>query len=134
MFADHYGPSGVTGGEKGAECPPEISDWEISADLSGKKQQGKKCKRGENGDDCKREGGKLKMEGGKSSTMRRGLFFFFFFFFLLFTFQNDENLFWVYQNGNFLPGKRNSRREKIRKNDFAPSEKNSCYAPAWPYM
>ena len=26
------------------------------------------------------------------------------FFFLLFTFENDENLFWVYQNGNFLPG------------------------------
>ena len=33
---------------------------------------------------------------------------FFFFFFLLFTFENDEN----YQNGNFLPGKNISRREK----------------------
>ena len=53
-------------------------------------------------------------------------FFFFFFFFLLFTFENDENLFWVYQNGNFLPGKSISRREK---NDFAPSEKYACYAP-----
>ena len=38
--------------------------------------------------------------------------FFFFFFFLLFTFENDENLSWVYQNGNFLPGKNISRREK----------------------
>ena len=27
-----------------------------------------------------KEGGKLKMEGGKSNKMRRGLFFFFFFF------------------------------------------------------
>ena len=29
----------------------------------------------------------------------------------------------------FLPGKSISRREKIRKNDFASSEKFSCYAP-----
>ena len=46
-------------------------------------------------------------------------------------FENDRNLFWVYQNGNFLLGKSISRREKIRKNDFAPSEKYACYAPAW---
>ena len=36
---------------------------------------------------------------------------------------------WVYQNGNFLPGKSISRREKIWKNDFAPSEKYACCAP-----
>ena len=36
----------------------------------------------------------------------------------------------VYQNGNFLPGKSISRREKNQENDFAPSEKFSCYAPA----
>ena len=36
----------------------------------------------------------------------------------------------VYQNGYFLPGKSISRREKIRQNDFAPSEKYSSYAPA----
>ena len=29
----------------------------------------------------------------------------------------------------FLPGKSISRLEKIRKNDFAPSEKFSSYAP-----
>ena len=79
------------------------------------------------------KGGKLKMEGGKSSKMRRRPFFLFFFvvggFFVFITFQNDENLFWVYQNRNFLLGKSISRREKIRKNDFAPSEKLSCYAP-----
>ena len=63
--------------------------------------------------------------------MSRGpFFFFFFFFFFAFTFENDENLFWGYQNRNFLPGKSISPREKkIRKNDFAPSEKFSCYAP-----
>ena len=65
------------------------------------------------------------MEAGKRQKKRWGPFF----FFLLFTFENDENLFWVYQNGNFLPGKSISRREKIRKNDFAPSEKYACYAP-----
>ena len=112
--------------------PPETFDQEIFADLPGKKRQGK-CKRGENEEEkkenCKREGGKLKKEG-KSCKMSRGpFFFFFFFFFLLFTFQNDKNLFWVYQNGNFLSGKSISCREKIKKNDFAPSGKFSCYAP-----
>ena len=34
------------------------------------------------------------------------------FFFLLFTFENNGNLFWVYQNGNFLQGKNISRQEK----------------------
>ena len=55
---------------------------------------------------------------------------FFFFFFLLFTFQNHWHLFWGYQNGNFLPGKSISHRKKFKKNDFAPSEKYSSYAPA----
>ena len=57
------------------------------------------------------------------------LILFYFIFFLLFTFQNHLNLFWVYQNGNFLPGKGISLREKIGKNNFAPSEKYSSYAP-----
>ena len=39
-------------------------------------------------------------------------FFFFFFFFLLFTFEKDRNLFWVYQNGNFLPGKKHFTQGK----------------------
>ena len=50
--------------------------------------------------------------------------------FWIFTFENDKNLFWVYQSGNFLSGKNISRQEKnIRKNYFAPSEKYACYAP-----
>ena len=79
-----------------------------------------------------RKGGKLEMEAGKRSKKRWWpFFFFFFFFFLLFTFENDENLFWVYHNGNFLPGKPFNAGKKIRKNDFAPSEKYACYAPAF---
>ena len=60
--------------------------------------------------------------------------FFSFFSSLLFTFENDGNLLWVYQNGNFLPGKSISHREKIRENDFAPSEKYACYAPGSPVL
>ena len=43
--------------------------------------------------------------------------------------ENEGNLFWVYQNGNFLPGKNISLREQNQENDFAPSEKYACYAP-----
>ena len=53
--------SGVTGaGEQGAECP-KTSDREISADLPGKKRQGKKEKRGK----WRREEGKCKREKRK---------------------------------------------------------------------
>ena len=41
----------------------------------------------------------------------------------LFSFQNHWNLVWVYQNGNFLPGKTISRREKIQEKLLAPSWK-----------
>ena len=53
------------------------------------------------------------MEVGK--VVKRDEDLFFFFFFLLFTFENDGNLFWVYQNGNFLPGK---------KKHFTPGKKS----------
>ena len=56
------------------------------------------------------EGGKLELEVGKVIKSVEDLEDFF--FILLFTFENDENLFWVYQNGNFLPGKNISLREK----------------------
>ena len=36
--------SGITGVGGRAECPPEISDQEISGDLLGKERQGKKEK------------------------------------------------------------------------------------------
>ena len=53
----------------------------------------------------------------------------FFFSLSLFTFENDRNLFWVYQNGDFLREKTFHGGEKFRKNDFAPSEKYACYTP-----
>ena len=77
-------------------------------------------------ENCKREGGKLEMEEGED--------LFFFFFFLLFTFENNRNLFWVYQNGNFLAGKSISHREKKSEKMTLPPQKNmpvmplACYA------
>ena len=113
--------------------PPQTSDREISADLSGKRETSKNGKWSRK--EVKPKKGRWKMGSGRreSYKMRRGLFFFvfvFFFLFLLFTFENHSNFFWVYQNGNFLPGKIISTPvKKSGKNDFAPSEKYSCYAP-----
>ena len=69
------------------------------------------------------------MEAGKRKKKRWGPFFFFFFFFLLFTFENDENLFWVYQNGNFLPGKSTSRRETNEEKWLCPLRKICLLRP-----
>ena len=111
------------GGGGGAECPPETSDREIFAAVSGKKRQGKKGK----GWKLSRKGGKLEMEAGKRQKKRWGPFFCL--FFLLFTFENDENLFWVYQNGNFLPGKSISRREKNQEKWLCPLRKICLLRP-----
>ena len=62
--------------------PPETSDWEISVDLPLKERQGKKKgKWGKKKENCKREGGKLKMEGVKVCLF---VLFCFVFVFLLF--------------------------------------------------
>ena len=47
--------------------------------------------------------------------MRKGLFFF-----LCFSLFKTCNLFWYYQNGNFLPGKSISRREKNQEKLLCP--------------
>ena len=89
-----------------AQCPPETSDREISADLPGKKRQGQNGKQSRKEGKLKREGGKFwKWKEEKLGNEERTPFFFFFFF-LLFHFKNHWNLFWVYQNQNFLPGKK----------------------------
>ena len=96
--------------------------------------------KGENGEEkkknCKREGGKLKMEGGKSWKMIRGPFFFFFFFLFLFfvcfsLWKTTKICFGATKMGIFYREKAFPLREKIRKNYFAPSEKFSCYAPGF---
>ena len=61
-----------------------------------------------------------KIENGDGGKLPTIFFFFFFFFFFAFHFQNHWNLFWVYQNGNFLPEKNISRREKNQENWLCP--------------
>ena len=108
----HKKNSGVTGGGKGAECPPEVSDREIFADVSGKRRQGKRGKK------LRRKEGKLKKgrwknENGSRKSNKKSwgpffcLFFFFFFCFSLLI----------------------SRQEKNQEKSFCPSEKYACYAP-----
>ena len=138
--------SGVTGGGcgQGAECPPETSDREISPDLPGKKRQGKM----ERGWKLRRKEGKLskgrcKIENGRwKSYKMRGLFCFYFcfvllclfvwwvvclFVFVLFCLFGFLFLFLFCFFSFFFFAF--SRREKSGKNDFAPSEKLSCYDP-----
>ena len=64
------------------------------------------------------------MEVGKVRKRGEDLFFF-----LLFTFENDGNLFWVYQNGNFLPVKSISRRKKKSGKVTLPHQKNMPVTP-----
>ena len=65
------------------------------------------------------------------------LFFLFCFCFSLFKVTEILKFVWVYQNGNFLPGKSISRRGKIRKND-CPLRKifllRPCYRPTLVYF
>ena len=115
---------------QGAKWPPETSDREISADIAGKKEARKKRENGqEKKENRKREGGKLQMEGWKVEKLQNEERTFFFWFFLLLTFQNHINLFLVYQNGNFYREKAFHAGKKIRKNDFAPSEKFFLLCP-----
>ena len=70
----------------------------------------------------KMEKKRRKIVKGKREKFENEERIFFFFFFLLF--QNDENLFWVYENGNFLPRKSISLREKNQEKLLCPpSEK-----------
>ena len=86
-------------GGRGAQYPPETSDQEIFADVSPYRGKRGKEKR-EKGWKLRRKGGKLEMEAGK--RYKRRWVRTFFFFFSLFTLENDENLFWVYQKYVYL--------------------------------
>ena len=107
--------------------------------LTGKRQARKKGKWSRKEGKSKKRRWKLKKnEGGKVTKSGERTFYFCLFvcLFVLFlfsgffsTFQNPWNLFWIYQNGNFLPGKSISRREKSGKITLLPLKKYSSYAP-----
>ena len=107
-------------GGRGAECPPETSDREIFADVSGKKRQGKKGKWWK----LSRKGGKLEMEAGKRQKKRWGPFFFF-----AFHFWKRRKFVLGLPKWEFSTGKKHFTPRKKSENDFAPSEKYACYAP-----
>ena len=65
------------------------------------------------------------MEVGKVIKSGEDLFFFFF----LFTFENYRNLFWIYQNGNFLPGKKHFTPGKKSGKMTLPPQKNMPVTP-----
>ena len=130
----HIGYSGVTGGGQGAVCPPETCDREIFADVSGKNREGKKGK-GVQIDKKRRKmvKGRLKIgKGSRKSSKKiwRLFFFFFLFFFLPFTFENDRNLFWVYQNGKFSTGKKHFTPGKNQEKWLCPLRK-ICLLRPW---
>ena len=72
------------------------------------------------------------MEGEKVEKLQNEVrTFFFFFFFFAFRFSKPQKLVMGLLKWKFSIGEKTFHAGKnIRKNDFAPSEKFSCYAPA----
>ena len=104
-------------GERGQSAPPDTSDREISADLRGKERQGKT----ETGEKKrrKREGEKLKMEGGKVEKWREDFFFLFFFFAFHFS-KTTKICFESTRMGSFYREKAIYTGKKIRKMTLLP--------------
>ena len=134
MLGQQWGNSrGAGAGSRGQSAPQHFLSGNFCGPTGkrGARKKGKMEKKKK--ENWKREGGKLKMEGGKVQNKERTFYFYlfiylFFFFFSLFTFQNHWNLFWVYQMGIFYQEKAFQAGKKIWKNYIAPSEKYSSYA------
>ena len=108
-------------GDRGQSAPQRLLSGKFLLtyrEKRGKEKRGKGVKRGGR----KIAHGKIWNGSRKSYKMRWGLF-------LLFTFENDGNLFWVYHNGNFLPGKNISRRENNQEKWLCPLRKICLLCP-----
>ena len=124
------------GGGRGQSAPRHFSPGNFCWPTRKRERQGKMEKKKKRRKI--KESGKFEMEGKKLQNEKRT---FFFFFFCFFTFQNHWNLFWVYQSGNFLPGKSISLRERNREKRLCPLWKilllrlwlymHSFYSPIW---
>ena len=122
--------SGVTGGGGGGRVGrvPPRDFWLGNFCLTYREERGKEKR--ENGarkkEDQKRESGKLIMEGGKVTKWGEDPFFFF-------SLLKPLNFFWVYQNGNFLPGKSILHCKKKKKTGkmTLPPLKNIPLTPLW---
>ena len=114
---------------QGAECSPRdfwLGNFCWPTGKKEAKKKGKGWKIEKKKENCKRERGKLKMEGGKV----RKWFFFFFFFFCFSLFKTTKICFGSTKMEIFYQEKAFHAGKKIGKNDFAPSEKFSCYTPS----
>ena len=122
--------SGVIGKGQGGSVPPR-DFWLGNFCWPGKQEARKKGKMEEKRRKIKkgkrRKIEKGKMEGGKVTKWAEKTFFFF--FFLLFTFKSHWNLFWIYQNGNFILGKSISHREKNQEKWLCPLWKIFLFRP-----
>ena len=109
------------GGGRGAECPQRLLNGKFLLTYREKRGKEKREKEWK----LRRKGGNLEIEAGKRYKKRWGPFFFFCFSLLKTTkicFGSTKMVIF-YREKAFHAGK------KIRKNNFAPSEKNACYAP-----
>ena len=111
------------GGRGGRVPPPRLLTGKFL--LTYREKRGKEKR--EKGRKLRRKGGKLGMEAGKRQKKRWGPFFFFFCFSLL---KTTKICFGSTKMGIFYREKA-FHGKKFWKNDFAPSEKYACYAPAY---
>ena len=112
--------------------PPETSAWEIFADVSGKRGKEKRVKFEKKRRKIvkgKVENWKLKNGSRKIIKSGEDLLPFFFFLFCFSLLKTTEICFGSTKMGIFYQEKTFHAGKKIRKNDFAPSEKYACYAP-----
>ena len=108
--------SGVTGGGQGGRVPPETCDWEIFADVSGKKRQGKKEK------GVKIEKKRMKIVKGKVENLKlKRKSYIYIYIFLTFQITKRRKFVLGLPKWEFLPGKSISRREKNQEK-LPPSE------------
>ena len=117
--------SGVTGGGGAGGRVPPRDFWPGNFCWpTGKKEARKKGVKIEKKEkNCKTKGGKLKMEGEKVTNWGEDFFLKNFFKYFCFSLFKITKFVLGLRKWKFSTGK------KIMKNDFAPSEKFSCYAP-----
>ena len=113
-----------SGGGCQSQCPLTFLTGKFLMTYQEKRGKAKR-KNGEEKENCKREGWKLKMEEGKVTKWVEDLFFFFFKFYLAFHFSKPLKFVLGWPKWEFSTWKKHI---KPGKNYFAPSEKYSSYA------
>ena len=130
----HLTNSGITGAGAGGKSAPQTSDWEISADLPGKKRQGRK------GKGVKIEKKRRKIVKGKVKNWRWKVekleneertppLFYFYFFFFAFHFSKPRICFGTTKMEIFYREKA-FHAGKTGKMTLPPSKKFSFYTSA----